>query len=102
MPQSHLYQIYSASGLGVGAYIYWSGTEAGPGVGIDRAYDIYFETSSGYGGVAYAHEKVDLQYSLAVHDGNVAAAIPEPEAYAMMLAGLSLLGLTRCKKQKAA
>jgi hypothetical protein len=42
-----------------------------------------------------------------VHDGDVgngvAAPVPEPETYAMMLAGLGLLGfMARRRKQKAA
>ncbi len=40
-------------------------------------------------------------YAWAVHDGDVAGPIPEPETYAMLLAGLGLLGvIARRGKQK--
>lgn len=38
-------------------------------------------------------------YALAVSDGDVAAAIPEPETYAMMLAGLGLLSFVAHRRK---
>ncbi len=50
---------------------------------------------------AGAYQPSDL-YAWAVRPGDVAAPIPEPETYAMMLAGLGLLGvMARRRKQKA-
>jgi hypothetical protein len=39
-------------------------------------------------------------YSWLVRDGDVAAPIPEPETYAMLLAGLGILGLVRRRKRR--
>jgi hypothetical protein len=60
----------------------------------------YFSTSNGI----QAHDHKDFNaYGLAVRSGDVAATIPEPEAHAMMLAGLGLLGFfARRRKQQAA
>ncbi len=72
---------------------YWSATEL-PSHAADVAF--YFHFAGGgqaIGGKAYFH------YAMGVRDGDVAAPIPEPETYAMMLAGLGLLGLLRRKKR---
>jgi hypothetical protein len=53
-----------------------------------------------YSGIAWTNSNA---YAWAVRDGDVAsvaAPVPEPETYAMMLAGLGLLGLARRRKQK--
>jgi hypothetical protein len=64
---------------------YWSGTEA-PFTGSKKASVFYF--SYGYQG---PESQQYYSYAWAVRDGDV-AAIPEPETYAMMLAGLGLVG----------
>ena len=71
---------------------YWSGTDYAP----DPSYALPFDASSGYqnGGDL----KTFGYYALAVHSGDV-AAIPEPETYAMMLAGLGLIGLMRRRRR---
>jgi hypothetical protein len=53
------------------------------------------------GGSQNAAQKTAELFAWAVRPGDVAAPIPEPEAYAMMLAGLGLLGVAaRRRKQK--
>jgi hypothetical protein len=48
--------------------------------------------------------KVDLsgqRLAIAVHEGDIGAAVtavPEPETYAMLLAGLGLVGLARRRR----
>jgi len=110
---AHLYftelgnlSFYTASGAGSGAYeggtnpnstldntgpftnfqsdVYWSGTEHAP----DPASAWYFRTSFGY---QYSSNKTDSFYALAVRPGDV-AAVPEAQTYALMLAGLGLIG----------
>ena len=75
---------------------YWLGTEYAPNT--ELGWD--FNTSVGRQDANYKYN--DL-YAWPVHDGDVAAPIPEPETYAMLLAGLSLLGfMGRRGKQKEA
>ena len=58
----------------------------------------YFDTLNGYQGGSYQFYEL---YAWAVRPSDVAAPIPEPETYAMMLAGLALLGVVaRRRKQK--
>lgn len=64
---------------------YWSGTEYLPGASEAGYFNFYsggqLTGDKGYG-----------MYALAVSPGDI-AAVPEPETYAMMLAGLGLLGI---------
>jgi hypothetical protein len=64
--------------------IYWSGSESALGL----SYAWYFATNIGYqdDGV-----KTNNYFSLAVRPGDV-AAVPEAQTYALMLAGLGLIG----------
>ena len=67
------------------SYYYWSGTEFAPstsGAWLFRTYDGGQNSSS----------KASSFYALAVSPGDV-AAVPEAETYALMLAGLGLIGL---------
>lgn len=78
---------------------YWTGTPWVPG-GSD--YRFTFVTAYGETNAAYEYT---AQYAWAVRDGDVlvAAAVPEPETYALMLAGLALVGATaRRRKAKQA
>jgi hypothetical protein len=66
--------------------VYWSGTVYAP-----------FPASSAWGFHSnFGFQSVNLQdlefYAWAVRPGDVAAPIPEPETYALLLAGLGLLG----------
>jgi PEP-CTERM motif len=77
---------------------YWSGTAFAP----DPASNAWM-FSFGSGGQDYGYGQSNLFYAWAVRPGDVAgvAAVPEPETYAMMLAGLGLLGfVARRRKQK--
>lgn len=64
------------------AFTYWSGSE------LDTTYAFTFVMANGY---QLAYNKTVNRYAWAVRDGDV-AAVPEPETYAMMLAGLGLVG----------
>ena len=63
---------------------YWSGLEYAPIPSLAWR----FNTNYGYQNGDY---KTDSLYALAVRPGDVVAAVPEPETYAMMLLGLSAL-----------
>ena len=70
------------------SHVYWSGTEEVlyPNNGW------YFDTTSG---LQYAFDKAGQLSAMAVHAGDVGSAVtpvPEPETYAMLLAGLGLIG----------
>lgn len=77
----------------------WLGL-SGSGTDSDQAW-IFIPSN----GAQWLYSKNDrgTAYAMAVHNGDLLAApVPEPETYAMMLAGLSLLGvMTRRRKQKA-
>jgi hypothetical protein len=74
--------------------VYWSGT---PHVYDPDNYGWAFITGGGYQN--YYHRN-QLLSAWAVRDGDVAAPIPEPETYAMLLAGLGLLGLTARRRRE--
>lgn len=77
---------------------YWSGALYPPGG------DAAFEFLMGQGVQTQTSPK-DLQffYVWAVHPGDIAASVPEPETYTMLLAGLGLLGVVaRRRKQQSA
>jgi hypothetical protein len=77
----------------VHAAFYWSETEY-PNQ-ANQAWN--FNMDNGY---QYADYKFDpFRYSWAVRDGDV-AAIPEPETYAMLLAGLGLVGIAYQRRRK--
>jgi hypothetical protein len=83
------------------SYFYWSGTaytpdSATPNPATPRGW--YFST---YDGFQHRSPQTNENYAWAVRPGDVAAPIPEPEAYAMMFAGLGLLGVAaRRRNQK--
>ncbi|MFG6443253.1 PEP-CTERM sorting domain-containing protein [Roseateles sp. LKC17W] len=70
----------------VQAYVYWSGTEYAPTPGNAWIYTTH------QGAQATAGELAEF-YAVAVHSGDV-AAVPEPQSYALLIAGLSVLALT--------
>ena len=63
---------------------YWSATSLPPGTGL--AWDFTF-----YGGGQHASDKASGYYALAVSPGDV-GAVPEADTWAMLLAGLALIG----------
>jgi len=74
-------------------YPYWSGTEYAP---IPSGFAWYFHTSRGE---QLAQNKNVPKYAMAVRPGDV-PAIPEPQTYALMLAGLGALALARRCRSK--
>ena len=77
-----------------GQSAYWFGTENA----LDKNHAWYFENRGGY--QSGDTDKANLFHAMAVRPGDVLAAVPESETYAMMLAGLSALGvLARRRKQ---
>lgn len=66
------------------SYFYWSGTEYAP----DPTLLWYFYAGHGFQDF---NDKTSSFYALAVRPGDV-AAVPEAETYALMLAGLGLVG----------
>ncbi len=70
---------------------YWSGTEYGP----DPSGAWKFSFSNGHQGWNYKISSVE--FAMAVHPGDIGVpiAVPEPEAYALLLAGLAGLSLRR-------
>ena len=63
---------------------YWSGTEFAPG---RDAWDFYFDV-----GFQFVDFEGFPLWAWAVRSGDVRAAVPEPQTYALLLAGLGLLG----------
>jgi hypothetical protein len=68
------------------SYVYWSGANCQPHPGYCK-----WSFDSRDGG-QYRHGAYGEFYAWAVRPGDVVAAVPEPETYAMLLAGLGLLG----------
>jgi len=73
---------------------YWSGTEYAP--------NSYFAWHFSTFGIQHYANKPSSLWALAVRPGDVAAAVPEPQTYAMFLAGLGLMGFVarRFRKQQ--
>ena len=75
---------------------YWTDTAYGPSA---SGYQMEFDEFDGY---QTARANNNLLYAWAVRDGDVLAPpVPEPQTYAMMLAGLGLLGLWARRKKKS-
>jgi hypothetical protein len=72
---------------------YWTSTEVANNA--DKATAFTFSGAYAYTG----YDKTTGLYAMAVHPGNIASAVPEPETYMLFLAGLGLLGW-RTQRQK--
>lgn len=75
---------------------YWSSTELF--FDSNQASDFAFYFHFAGGGQAYGL-KVGSHYAMAVRDGDV-AAVPEPKTYALLVAGLGIMGALAHRKQK--
>ena len=75
------------------SYAYWSGTEVS-GV-AQNAYYFYNAIGGQYG-----HNETDDFYAMAVRDGDVTTAVPEPETYVLMLGGLAAMVLAIRRKRR--
>ena len=75
---------------------HWLGTEYAPSVAGDAW---YFVTNVGN---QSASSKNSLLYAMAVHSGDVMAPVPEPETYAMLLAGLGVIGAVARRRKLVA
>ena len=74
-------------------YAYWSGTTYATDPG--QAYHLNID-----GGDQDVAGKGNALYAMAVRPGDVVAAVPEPETYAMMLAGLTALGVIGRRRRR--
>jgi hypothetical protein len=72
---------------------YWTGTTFAPNP--DRAWN--FDMNYGYQN--YDFEDRFFYSVLAVHDGDIAAAVPEPASWALMALGIAGLALRRVRKR---
>jgi len=76
------------------SYYYWLGAV------YDRDYSMWeFDTITGLQTTGHYSETL---YAMAVRRGDVLAAVPEPETYAMMLTGLALVGALSRRRSRAA
>ncbi len=74
---------------------YWTGTDAP----FDPAISVVFFHMTGYQNST--GRWWDGPSTLAVRDGNSIGVVPEPETYAMLLAGLGLLGFTARRRSRS-
>jgi hypothetical protein len=72
------------------SYFYWSGTQFTTYADFAWAFSTTSGSQGGFGGSPGF-------YAMAVRPGDVTAAIPEPETYALMLAGLAVVLLRRAR-----
>jgi hypothetical protein len=75
----------------VQSYAYWSGVEYAP----NTLNAWYFGT---YGGYQLFDAKGYALYAVAVRPGDVAASVPEPQTFALVLMGFGAAGLARRKR----
>jgi hypothetical protein len=78
--------------LNIQSYVYWLGAECGPDIsGCAFGFKTFSPGTWGVGQDRYV--TYGSYYAMAVRSGDVMAAVPEPETYAMLLAGLGLIGV---------
>lgn len=75
---------------------YWSGTERPSSLGTRHFYWIFRMDN----GAQYDLEDYYALFAVAVRDGDVAAAVPEPQTNAMLLAGLGALALVMQRRKR--
>ena len=75
------------------SFAYWSGTE----FASDACCAWVFATRNG---LQTFYSKGNSPYAMAVRPGDVTAAVPEPQTYALMLIGLSAMVLARRRQRR--
>ncbi len=70
---------------------YWTNVQHA----LDGSYIWVFAASVGYQTFQINNTTATLTYAMAVHAGDVAAAVPEPQTYGLMLMGLGALAMAR-------
>lgn len=79
----------------VQSYGYWSDTEVPP----VNQHAWVFDMGNGYQSTTLKNTNYNQMFAWAVRDGQVISAVPEPETYAMLLAGLGLLGFAARRRK---
>lgn len=81
-------------GLWLQSNVYWSGLEyVSPASGFAWFFDFY------HGSQNYGYRLSEF-YAVAVRPGDVAASVPEPQALALMLLGLTAVGVARRRRPR--
>lgn len=87
-------------------------TNTGPFINLTPGYGSWYgQEFWGYGYLGYAwafdsggyqsgYLKNSISYAWAVHPGDIAAVVPEPETYALLLAGLGLVGVVAKRRRR--
>ncbi len=84
----------------MGSISYWSSTAHSPDTNY-YAFLMAYPDPFFAGYQSYVAVSLEETAAWAVHDGDVALLVPEPETYAMLMAGLGLLGFMARRRKEA-